>query len=180
MNKITKILYNSFLRIKGWWLAITGVTVTIAAFYFEVEYKIGIKFLLPFVLFIFFLLAILVDSLIYCYTNTINKLPRVIRSCPTYGLYQKMETILLLEKSVLFSHETLVTIYHKYDDYEELIGNGFVTTIQENGAIQVVVYKSEEHHIDIWKKIKENNIDTIKNLLVKPTVTKSVYYSEGS
>ena len=78
----------------------------------------------------------------------------------------------------MFGHEAIVSVYHKEEGFEEYIGNGFVLTIQENGFIQVLVLKNnDERHSVLWDKIMSGNKQTLENMIVRPTVSKSVLSS---
>ena len=79
--------------------------------------------------------------------------------------------ILLLEPSELFSHETVVSIYHVDDDkFERLIGLGTVINVQQDGKIQVVMHHPTEGYEDIVNRMERNDAAVIRRILVKPTV----------
>ena len=104
-----------------------------------------------------------------------NPLPKVKQGTKPPSLYTSAVALLLLEKTEIFGHESLVSVYYKEDNYEILIGLGFISTVQENGLIQVIVQSNvDDRYNDTWKLITSNNTNALERILVKPTIPKSI------
>lgn len=175
MKNLLFELYTSFLRIKGFSLSVISVFFALIAFYFTPENTIHIKILVPICLFSFLVFAVITDFAIRAYKNCLTKLPKVISAKKPPALYPNAIVLLLLSKSELFGHESIVSVYFQEDGFEILIGVGFVLTIQQDGLIQVLILKKidfEKEHL--WSDINANNNTILKKLLVKPTIPKQI------
>lgn len=120
------------------------------------------------------IISILFDLFIKFYTKSKIYLPKVIKGMQPYGQNNSENVaLLLLENSSIFSFEQLVSVYLKEEDFEKLLGTGFVLTIQENLKIQVLVSNDICCDYEIWKKITNNDGSIIKQVMVKPSIPKS-------
>lgn len=99
-----------------------------------------------------------------------NRNPHVL----TTFKYPSGDLTILLSKSELFSHDTLVSIYFKGDEsFEQLIAFGSVVNIQEDGKIQIGFAAILNGNSDLISKIESKNIDVLKKLTIKPNVSKA-------
>jgi hypothetical protein len=76
---------------------------------------------------------------------------------------------LLLDKSELFGHDAVVSVYHvDGSDFEQLIGVGYVRNIQENGKIQVLVEEVIANG-DLLNRLAHNDAEVLGRIRVKPS-----------
>ena len=115
-----------------------------------------------------------------------GRLPRTIAAVATSGdgKNEASPALLVLEPSNLFGHNALVSVYYNEqltDDqerrFELLIGYGWVSNVQGDGLIQVTVLELERRP-DIWKRIWNRELATLREVLVKPSVPFEVLQSE--
>jgi len=100
----------------------------------------------------------------------IHFLPKVVTALKSNGL--SSFPILILERSELFGHGSLVTVFYVDQNGIELqVGNGQVSTVQMDRRIQVEVTHWAVAHQNIFDGMAANLADTLCRLLVKPTVT---------
>jgi hypothetical protein len=168
---IFKEIYKSFIRVNGYLLSSFSLLIALLLFFVTPTTDIPVRWVVVFAV-PFFLLFIVVCDVAYCAIQDIV-LPKVKASREPSSLYPNALAILLLEKSNLFGHESLVSVYFKGDDFETLIGVGYVLNIQQGGLIQVLVIgKVGEAQDDTWEKIRNNNGDILSKLLIRPSITK--------
>ena len=93
----------------------------------------------------------------------------------------KKRAMILLQRSDLFSHGTLVSIYRLCDeDFEELIGFGMVSNVQLDGKIQVEFKLISSDDQNLMSDFAENNGSTLRRIIVKPTVSNQLFsFFEG-
>ena len=167
---LLKILYESFRRIHGPSLTIVAIAISAADFWFGPDQKIALKWLLPFALLGIITIALLIDVAVRAH----RVLPSVRSSGPS-TVHGNSIASLLVSPSPLFGQDALVSIFAKQGDFEVFKGMGYVLTIQENGFIHVVVQSEGNAKDDeFWKKIQNNNADTLKTLMVKPTISRNL------
>ena len=126
------------------------------------------------------LLLVLFDAAFRLNRRSSTPLPgvRAVLAAPVE--YKVEGPLLLLEPHPLFSAETAVSIYTKIKGFEVLVGVGTVTTIQQDGAVQVLVMqKHVSPHGDIWDKVQKDQ-HTAESLIVKPSVTSRPWFQEIS
>lgn len=175
MQGILFELYTSFKETRGYAVSAIALGITILAFYIGPQGSVPWKWLILVGSLLAMAFIVLTDFAIRSFKGATGRLPSVKIAKQPPNLYKNAVALLLLEKSVLFGHDALVSIYYQDDDLESLIGVGFVITIQRNGLIQVLV----THNFDtangtIWKSVQENNATFLKRLLVKPSVPKQI------
>ncbi|NCS76395.1 MAG: bZIP transcription factor [Microcystis aeruginosa K13-07] len=79
----------------------------------------------------------------------------------------------LLESSDLFAAQFIISFYYTdEDDFERLIGVGFVESINNKGQIQVVIDRPEITYQDILDKLANNDLKVMQQTRVSPSVTK--------
>lgn len=173
MKNYFQNLYESFIRIHGVPVILLEICLGVIAFIYSSSDTVSLKIIVPLGVILFLCLITLLDNSIHNFHKTSNFLPKVKLARPPTALYDGAKAILLLEPSDVFAHETLVSIYLSDNDFEQLIGIGFILTIQRNGLIQVLVNKSiEEEGDNIWERICNNDLIILAKLHVKPSVPK--------
>jgi hypothetical protein len=158
-------------------MSAVGAVMSVLFYLILPDYKISAKILILVTLFVTLLVVTLFDCALSCARRMSTRLPGVIRAYPPSAPYVDAFAILLLEESTIFAHGSMVSVFTRANDFERLIGLGFVTTIQENGWIQVCVLGETETDTEteeIWKRILQNNKDELELLLVKPSIPRSV------
>jgi hypothetical protein len=167
-------LYDAFRRINGYAMGAIGVTLTVATYVFAPSTQISLRLLVPIGLLAVLVMFTLGDAA-YEAMKRSTRLPKVIRALPPTALYDDARAILLLEPADIFAHDAMVSVFSRSDDFERFIGVGFVATVQENGLIQVCVLADDEDAVDpAWARILQNNRDELSDLLVKPSIPKSM------
>lgn len=166
-------LYQSFTRIHGVPVTLLGMCLGVIAFIYSPTDTLSLKIVFPVGIISFLMLATLIDNSIQNFKKVSNILPRVKQARIPTNLYSGAKAILLLEPSDIFAHETLVSVYYLENDFERLIGVGFILTIQTNGLIQVLINMAfEEQDDNIWERICRNDITVLSKLHVKPSIPK--------
>ncbi len=168
---ICKELYNSFIRVRGYVLALVGVVLTLLLFFVTPTTNIPVKWLVVFAIPLLLLLIVICDVAHRAMQDIV--LPKVKASQPPPPLYPDAVAILLLEKSNLFGQDSGVSVYFKEDDFEVLVGWGYVLTVQQGGLIQVLIMqKVGQAQGSVWDQIKNNDGAVLKKLLVRPSIPK--------
>lgn len=167
--------YMSFIRIHGWLLGLVALAITIGLLFWQPEAKIAVKWFVLLFAPMLILLITFLDLAYQSFNKNIFPLPKVIASKGAPSVYKNAKAILLLEPSIIFAHESFVSIYLKESSFEKLIAVGHVATIQEEGRIQVVITQLIDIVDSDWLSlIIANNADIHKNILVKPTFPKFI------
>ncbi len=145
--------------------SITGMALSGIPIYFKLNETISIKILLPICFIVFFVTTILVRALHLAATQ-IN-LPRIRKGLETYEPYNDFSFLALLDPYMLFTFNTLFSVFSISDEVEELIGTGRVINVQINGMllIGVLLFEGKENLI---KLIVQNSKETLKKLVIKP------------
>ena len=100
-----------------------------------------------------------------------GRLPRVINSRKGEDAFKSYPVVCLLEQSELFNHGVAVAFYFKgADEFEVLIGIGRVLNVQDDRRIQVGLNQAAKGQKAIVEKLRENNRETLRQLIVKPSV----------
>lgn len=84
---------------------------------------------------------------------------------------------LILDPSELFGSNQFVSIYYnelldvgRKEAFERLIGVGRVSNVQQNGLIQVMVLMELPIHSDLWQRIRNREVATLTQIVVKPSI----------
>lgn len=89
--------------------------------------------------------------------------------------YPQDSVILLLDPSDLFSNGTQVALYLRDEaGFEVLVGIGFVSTIQDNGLVQVVVSRIFETFHETLSSLANSDKRVLDRIMVKPSVPLSL------
>lgn len=131
-------------------------------------------------------LLIVVYFLIVVYNLSINlhrriektpvKIVRVIR--PT----NRKSPILLLHDDDRLGHENVVSLFYLDNDYELLLGIGYVYNRQENGLVQVMILDREngKYLKEIWSRILLNDLAAQSKVIVKASIPFRYYTDRTS
>ena len=166
-------LYHAFKRVNGYPLSFITIALAIVMYIWGPETSLSLKVVIPTFIILLIIIFIFFDLSFHCFSKMINVIPAVRYCQKNQDSVKKGIAILLLDNSVLFSPDTLVSIYYRDELYEPLIGLGVVLTIQENGLIQVLIDTCVDIRYDeIWSRACENNKSTLEKLIVKPSVPK--------
>jgi hypothetical protein len=128
-------------------------------------------------------LAIVVGVILFDTAFRLNQrstlpLPKVKAVLKAPGTYREAGPLLLLEPHPLFSHSAAVSIYSTIDGFEIMIGVGRVTTIQQDGSIQVIVMQKEDSpHGNIWASV-QSDLHAAQALIVRPYVPLDSWFQE--
>jgi hypothetical protein len=167
-------LYEAFRRVNGYALSAVGLVVTVLGVVLIPSWSVSVRLLVPLGVIILIVVLTLLDA-VHDLRLRRARLPKVIRANPPGTLYGSARAVLLLEKSELFSHDSVVSVYSRKQDFEQLIGVGFVSTVQQNGLVQVAVGPTSDESADeTWQRVLQNNRDELSQLLVKPSVPNSI------
>lgn len=160
-----KIVWSSFLKAHGSVLAVVSLSVSFITWIFKPDLNVPVVIFLPIVLVIILVLTTAITT-VFQIRDISWKLPEV-KFCKRCG----NNLILLLEKSVLFSYGIIVSIYFIHEgEFEQLIGVGQVTNVQEDGKIQITIRSAFDEHLEIFDRLSQNNGETLKKIIAKPTV----------
>ena len=170
MKSFSAHLYNSFLRINGWLVGVTALALTIAAYYFGPEEKVGIGSLVTTAAISILIIVVLIDAAYVGWRESQRGLPEIKKILDAPAEYSGISKLLIVSPSELFGVDVLVSVYMKEDEYERLIGIGRVLTIQVNGYIQIGMTSITETNGEIIGKFNNNDASFLKKLLVKPSV----------
>lgn len=173
-------LYESFCRIRGVPVALIALVLGLIYFYVSGnQSELPLKVVLPIFVATGIILWTFFDLSLELYKKATKQLPKVKQARTPPGIYPNAVAVLLLEGSEVYGHESLVSIYYRDDNFEVLIGLGFVLTRQDDGLIQVVVsHQLEETYKDVWVKVCQNDGSVLPKLLVKPSLPK--LFAEGA
>ena len=106
-------------------------------------------------------------------------LPKVIEGRLPYTNNQNAKALCILEYSELYSYNVVVTFYYRWDNFEEIIGYGWVINVQEK-VIQIEMDEVLNGHEDIVQGITQNDAIVLNKLVVKPFVPKQRFNREKS
>lgn len=167
-------LWESFKKVYGPIISFVGVVISWLAFLYRPDDEIKLKYFIIILIFLFVVISMLLELFLKFYTKSKSYLPKVSKGMKPYGQrHSKCKALLLLENSPIFSFEQLVSVYIREEDFERLLGTGFVIAIQENFKIQVLISNDVCDDKTLWDKITNNDAAIIKHILVKPSIPKS-------
>lgn len=104
------------------------------------------------------------------YQRAQNILPKLIRIVP-----DNMGVICLFEPSELYSHNALVSLFFNDEDYERLIGLGYVFNVQDDKNIQILITEWIPGQEEIKDKLEANNAQVLEKIIAKPNVNRSYF-----
>lgn len=112
-------------------------------------------FLIVSILIIILLLWLFLQTY-YCKIDEASPPPITIIGC-----YEKL---LLCRPNILLSQDAFVSFYLKANEFEKIVGYGFVSNVQSNGLIQITIIEEIDFSFD------DANCN-LQNIIIKPTVT---------
>lgn len=165
-------LYKAFRRTNGFILTLIGLLFSFVMWFWKPSASVPLWVIVLIVIVLAIVVVTLADALFESLKRS-SRLPRVCKAIQPVALYGDARAILLVDASDLFSHDAMVSVFSRMNDFEVLIGTGFVATVQENGRIQVCVQNSAESTGDIWERILQNNKEELSQLIVKPSIPRN-------
>lgn len=160
--------YGSFTRVQGWVLAVLGVLLSLATFFWSDDTSIPIGWVATIATVLTILIVTLVEMSRALAVRVQNPLPRVL-ACLEPSPSTGDRRILLLEPSDLYGHDAVVSVYHARDDgFEVLVALGYVATVQQNGRIQVVIARQLPSDPGPDQVFDSRNATNLRRLLVRP------------
>lgn len=94
---------------------------------------------------------------------------KVLRAIKPKGLYGNYKILLLVEANTNLPQDAVVTVFNIADKYEENIALGKVINIQDNGIIQILIFKENESFM--WNDLLNNSQEKLNLLKIKPVLT---------
>lgn len=153
-------------------LAILGVILSIALYFVSKDSQIPTWILL--FSWIFFAVStwILIASINSAYSSSPYQSPRVRSIVKDYNDIDY--PILLVDPNPLFGNSSLVSIYYRQNDnqFEVLVGHGFVRAVQGNQMLQIKVEEWTSGNDDLISKITSNDASFIVNVVLRPSITR--------
>jgi hypothetical protein len=144
-----------------------------------IKVQVGLIWLAVFVLAVLAVLAATINMAVTARRNAQAPPPKAMHVVVPVSAGQGMATplILIMERSRLFSVNTLVSIYYvdetgpgRDDVFEQSIGIGRVANVQENGRRQVQVLKEVANRADLWQPIRNREMAVVGRTVIKPSI----------
>lgn len=115
--------------------------------------------------------------LMYQESLSVQMPAKVIRGMIPHDLYSEALAMIITEPDERLTHDALVSIYLVDQDTEKLLAAGQVVNIQGDKKVQIIITtyltrNLDEATEDDLSKIKNNNSDILKNIVVKTSMTK--------
>lgn len=170
MKTFSRLLYESFLRVHGWSLALAGIALNALLFFVGPETQVQVGWLALTASLSGFLFVVAFDAAWNSWKESQRGLPEVKRTLEPPSLYSGVERLLLVTPSELYGVDTLVSIYVKEGEYERLIAVGKVLSVQENGYLQIGIRELDHQDTAISDNLNGNDASFLRKLLVKPSV----------
>ena len=182
MNDFLSDAWNSFKSLYGPVLTVLGVLLTGIGFFYAPTEQLNWKWAIAFLSFLCIIFAVLVDMLMKARTVGRSRLPKIITSVFNGPDQDSIDSInpsitLLMDSSELFGFNVMASIYYnqrfggpKGDVFERLIGFGRISNIQEDKRMQLVVLRAQMEHMDIWRRIKQQEPEVLDQIVVKPSM----------
>jgi hypothetical protein len=167
-------LYRSFIRVHGPSLGLIALALAFVPMFFTSNTQVAVSWLILASVLGLFVAIVLFDAVYELHGKSSAILPRVLTSIETPTIYKNVQRILLLEPSEIFGTESLISFYLEENGLEILFGVGYVATIQDNGNIQAAITRVLGPHEETFSKIKNNDVNVLKKILVKPSMPSSL------
>lgn len=163
-------LWYSFLDIKGPLLWLITFSLAVLFRIFPLNKMISLDWIIPIGLFCLVIIITIGKAAYDSYTSNSRGLPKLIlvREYPVPN--ESPMYLCLLEPSDLFSHGIMVSFYYDDGNFEILIGLGMIQHIREDKKIQIKIIAPVAGHEDLMERIKKNEGEVIKRVIVKPHV----------
>jgi hypothetical protein len=151
-------------------LPIFGVAVTTFgaifggfAYFVGLEQKVAVGWVLVAAFVPLCLCIMILDMLRASISETRIPLPRISR-CLSLPIPSSPQ-IILIEPSALLGQNMAASIYSIEDEFEILIGDGYVVNVQRDERIQVAVTSFVSGTEAIWERLTENRAEALRNTL---------------
>lgn len=168
------LVWSSFLRTQGALIGVIAIVSSVLLWRLSPNKNISLGLALPIGLLCVVLILTLGYAAYESFKMSKRILPRVLFGKKSSTKNQKPQVLCLLEPSEIFSYDAVVSFYYIDEGFEQLIGIGTVTNIQENGKIQVVMTYSNDVYEETINELADNNARVLNKIIVKPNVPKSV------
>ena len=149
-------------------IGVASIVVPLIFWFFSPDDSISLKWALPVLALVFILLPFLGWIACQYSQKSQNILPKLIRIVP-----DNMGVICLFEPSELYSHNALVSLFFNDEDYERLIGLGYVFNVQDDKNIQILITQWIPGQEKIKDKLEANNAQVLKKIIAKRSSPKS-------
>lgn len=162
-----------------------GLFFAFLAWIYSPEQLISLRYVAPIVIILALGILIFWNLALALYTSDNKNLPKVLLSKNKHDILEGLVdplVLCVLDSSVLYSHEMLVSFYAIEDGFEEFLGIGEVINIQEDGKIQVIFSNPIRDIPDVLKRLGNNDATMLKKIMVKPSIPKTYFklFLEGT
>jgi hypothetical protein len=175
-TSIWRLLATAFFKTQGPLIGALGLVLAVLTWVIPLDAKATVSVLtvvrwtaVPALIGILLLATLLRAILV---ARTLTQLPRVLHArAVALGPDGSSGILLLLDRSELFGHDAVVSVYHvDSSDFEELVGVGHVRNIQEDGKIQILLGErvTAASH-DTVNKLALNDAAVLARVKVKPS-----------
>ena len=164
------LFWRSVRKTGGPLIAVVGFVVSVIAWRFAPQTSVPLWIVVVIGALGIGLLAAALDAMFESIAAAGQSLPSVKWTGPPPSTYRHAVALLILEPSELFAQGSLVSIYRQNDLYEELIGIGWVVSVQQNRSIQVAVRRLVDSAADVLPRLLQDDSSLLRSLLVKPSV----------
>lgn len=176
MKSVWLEIYESYRRVGGNISTLVAISIAVLGFFLTGLEKIHVGWFILSGIIALFSGSVLIDFAVRSYAASKRSLPSVKSSANPGKPYSDAYALLIVEPSDMFGQNSVVSIYEKKNDFEKLVGTGYVLTVQEDGLIQVLVIDSHTgNSSDLWDDVKSKKVDVLGSLMVKPTIPKTAY-----
>lgn len=172
-NNFWGLIWSSLLGIQSLVLGFLGFVASLLAWAFAGQTPIPLV-----VLFVIITIAILAIATLYKALQTAleeyhrvkqNIIPKILRVQKNAN----NNILCLLEASDLFAPLSMISLYYTDEnDFEALIGVGFVESINNEKRIQVVIDEPKITYQNILDKLTNNDLTVMQKTRVSPSVIK--------
>ncbi len=166
------LIWVSFLKCQGTLVVIVSICLPFILWILSPKVQVSLSLILPLGILSIFLVIVFFDAAFISFNKSKNLLPKVLLSKIFYSTNNEPLTLFLLEPSLSFSHDAMVSFYFIDNDFEQLIGIGVVLNIQQDGKIQVMMTKPYLEHKETLQKLANNDNTILNKTIVKPIISK--------
>jgi hypothetical protein len=175
-----RLLAAGFVRSGALAISLIGVAITTLQLVWKPSLKADAVWLVILGTLAIGAVATTLHAAFTAHAAALKRLPRVRLAKPALPSYRGLLAVLLLDPSELFVTDAAVSLYYmEEEDYEAMFGAGRVTTIQDNGLIQVGITYVVPERQSLLERVLANDATALKSLLVKPHMPMSFYAIYG-
>lgn len=179
-NSMASALFDAIMSSHGFLIGGVSLALAVLSFVIVPSSSIALKW--------FWLATISLIAIIWLFAAALRKsldnerhvLPGVLRSISMNDTPEL--PILLVEPSDMYGTNTLVSLYFRESQsgFEFSVGQGIVSHIQLDQKIQVQIENWFEGNANILEGIRQNNIQYLSGLIVRPSVALKSFPIERS